>query len=459
MNSNHNYIIEFNLCFLKSLNFFCLSCGDKKRLRQILLNLVNNAVKFTDSGNINIKVYKSPPGLESSISSNSISSTSTSSLTNPILLHFDVEDTGVGISQTDRNNIFKSFRQIRNHCQPNCDGVGLGLAICKKLCKLMGGDIEVKSSTMGKGTCMHFIIPFTEASQNYKHQKEKEAFMHTLKDKNVLLVDTQVQRRLKILDQLVTLETKPCACSTVEEALAYLNHHITFDICLTEKLKYRMEDLTRELKQTPIIYLDDNTPSTPSPSPSSPSSSPILPQPQVDCSTLFQLLINCLKTKSKGITDSVKQFNILVVEDNPYNLFVIVEMLKKMGYQDSFIDTAKSGTEAIQKSVSKVYDIILMDLLLPSVDGISATSQILRYYKNKCPKHLSINIDKYDSLLPTIIALTAMITDQTREKCRQVGMKGFLSKPIDKEELETMLNIITKRRIQSSKLLSSVTKS
>jgi CheY-like chemotaxis protein len=147
--------------------------------------------------------------------------------------------------------------------------------------------------------------------------------------------------------------------------------------------------------------------------------------------------------------------DILIVEDNPYNMMVIHEMLKKLGYEERYIDKATTGAEAIQKAITKQYDVILMDLLLPTVDGLAAGTQILSYYRNRCPKQLKFTIEKYESLLPTIVALTAMVTADTQNKCKAAGFRGFLSKPLDKEELETMLAIVAKRRAQSRKNLSS----
>lgn len=396
--------------------------GDKKRIRQILLNLVNNAIKFTEMGHITIRIYAQK--------SDSVGKNWT--------VHFEIEDTGIGIQQMHNDIIFKSFQQVRNQ-NPNCDGTGLGLAICKKLCKLMNGDIEIKNSTVGKGTCMHFYIPLNEASENFKMEKEKESAMQSLKDKTILVVDTQTSRRIKLVDELMKLQTKVHSCSTFEEGLAYINHHIMFDICMIEKTE-KANQLITELKQTPIVEIEftDKDISSVSFSYSVSSS-----------------LLGAMRNRS-GSNSNLNRIpmDILVVEDNPYNLYVIVEMLRKLGYDEKNIDTAKTGTESIQKSITKVYDIILMDLLLPMISGTDATAQILNYYKNKCPKHLKPMMDKYDSLFPTVIALTAMVTDQARSKCKQVGFKGFLSKPIDKEELDTMLTIVTKRRLQSRKLLS-----
>lgn len=379
--------------------------GDKKRIRQVILNLVNNSIKFTDRGQLDLHV----------------------SYVNK-LLNVEVQDTGLGIPTSQRENVFKSFRQVRTQ-KPNADGVGLGLAICKKLCKLMGGDIQIKSSVAGQGTCMHFYIPLEEPPEQFKLSKEKELSMEFIRDKKILLIDAHTSRRIQWVESLVKLHTQPYACGTVEESMAYL-HSVPLDIVLADS--------------------SINLPL---------SSIPALPTGYVDKTNLADLpvlLSKLLKGKPR-ITpkhSTVIQMDILIVEDNPYNMMVITEMLKKLGYEERTIDKAITGTESIQKAITKQYDVILMDLLLPTVDGISAGTQILNYYRTRCPKNLKYTVDKYESLLPTVIALTAMVTSDTQNRCKIAGFKGFLTKPLDKEELETMLTIVSKRRQQSRKNLT-----
>lgn len=402
----------------KKINIWCnihdnvpaLLMGDKKRVRQVLLNLVNNSIKFTDRGQIDVRVY-----VGSDMKS----------------IHVEVQDTGVGIPESQRENVFKSFRQVRTQ-KPNADGVGLGLAICKKLCKLMGGEINIKSSSVGQGTCMHFYIPLESPPEQFRLSKEKEQSMELIKEKKILLVDANTVRRIKWLEELVKLQSRPYACATIEEGVAYMQS-MPFDLILTQT-----HAKLSNPSNIPVGYVDADY--------------------VLDSSSIPIFLSRLFKgkaSKSLQSTSTVIPMDILVVEDNPYNMLVICEMLKKLGYEERNIDKALTGAEAIQKAIIKQYDVILMDLLLPTVDGISAGIQILSYYRNRCPKNLKHVIDKYESLLPTIVALTAMVTADTQNKCRSAGFKGFLTKPLDKEELETMLTIIAKRRQQSHKNLSS----
>lgn len=385
--------------------------GDKKRLRQVILNLVNNAIKFTDRGQIHIFAYVQDEQL-----------------------HIEVKDTGVGIPESKKDIIFKNFQQVRTQ-RPNADGVGLGLAICKKLCKIMGGDIEVKWSALGKGTCMHFFLPLKLPPPEFQELKNKEECMELLHDKKILLIDSDVSRRLAWTEALVNLHTRPQTCSTSEEGALFLKS-VNFDICIrSDGDDQRLGNLTLSI---PTLIINKT----------------------VHMSTLCVTLGTLFKKQQSSSTvqrslatspeSKCHLTDILVVEDNPYNMMVICEMLKKFGFDDKMIDKAVTGPEAIQKGISKQYDIILMDLLLPIVDGISAAVQILTHYRNKCPKHLRFSMDKHDHLLPTVIALTAMVTPETQTKCKSSGFKGFLSKPIDKEELDTMLTVVLKRRQMKS---------
>lgn len=395
--------------------------GDKKRIRQVILNLVNNAIKFTDRGQINIVAYMHSNTQEQQ------------------QLHIEVKDTGVGIPESKKDIIFKNFQQVRTQ-KPNADGVGLGLAICKKLCKIMGGDIDVKWSVLGKGTCMHFFLPIKLPPSEFHELKNKEECMELLRDKKILLIDPDVSRRMKWIESLVIMNTRPQACSTPEEGALFLKS-MEFDACI----RYAYDNSS--------TYSSNPSTNTTHPIPSIPT---LIIDNTVHLSTLCITLGTLFKKQKTPLTahrslltpfeSKSISADILVVEDNPYNMMVICEMLKKFGFDDKMIDKAVTGPEAIQKGISKQYDIILMDLLLPIVDGISAAVQILTHYRNRCPKHLRFSIDKYDHLLPTIIALTAMVTPDTQTKCKSSGFKGFLTKPIDKEELDTMLTIVLKRR-------------
>jgi len=461
--------------------------GDRKRLRQVLLNLINNAIKFTDHGQIDVRVTAQrsatttpvppavilvpsttttpdPPTTTPATTTTPVPPTATTpattTTTTPVPpavistttttisvppppspmdiapssagtrfceLHFEIQDTGVGIPKEQQDHVFKSFQQIRTQ-RPQTDGVGLGLAICKKLCQLMGGDIAIRTSQVGQGTCMHFFLPLEEV----KNDPPPAPRVVTMPpNKRILLVDAQLGRRLQWIEALGQLHLHPYACGTLEEALAYLKV-LPIDAVLAEA-----STRPHWPSALPVAFVDQT--------------------PLADAPTLLQALwaAPSLPVGLPSVPMPRYALDVLVVEDNPYNMMVIYEMLKKLGVDERSIDKALTGTESIQKALTKPYDVILMDLLLPTVDGVSAGTQILNYYRARCPQHLKYSLDRYESLLPTIVALTAMVTPETQQRCKAAGFKGFLTKPLDKEELETMLTIVAKRRQQSRKSLAS----
>jgi CheY-like chemotaxis protein len=295
----------------------------------------------------------------------------------------------------------------------------------------MKGDITIKHSVIGKGTCIRFFFPIQVASSN-------STIIHKYKNKNILLIDSIKERRLDLLQQLCHCQTKPFSCQTMEESESIINI-IQFELALIDQ-----NIVIPTSFSIPYILIKDEQPH------------PI---------DVLKYLTNQYQAKrnypnqthththththTQNASDKPDwtQMKILVVEDNIHNLFVITEMLKKLGF--NIIDSAKTGPEAIQKSVGQLYDVILMDLLIPSIDGISAGLQILNYYKSK--KNAVQHQNHYrNSILniPTIIAVTAMLTEETQKKCINAGFQAFLSKPLLQDELETMLQIIAKKNFK-----------
>jgi PAS domain S-box-containing protein len=256
--------------------------GDHGRLRQILVNLLSNAVKFTNQGDVSV----------------SVSSKATEG--NRRQLFFEVKDTGIGISQDKMNELFEPFTQIERTISLKREGVGLGLAISKKLVELMGGKIWVESNP-GQGTTFRFTIQ-TEVIHNGKP-----------------------------------------------------------DLGKAERI------------------------------------------------TSFKSLVG------------QKTLRILVAEDNPSNQKVLIEMLRRLGYR---ADAVADGRETIQALERQDYDLILMDIKMPEMDGISVTKIIRQQWPNKSPK---------------IIAITAFALEGDREKCLEAGMDDYLAKPVKMNELESIL--------------------
>jgi two-component system sensor histidine kinase/response regulator len=419
--------------------------GDKKRIRQILLNVIQNAIKFTEKGHItvNVSCEMSESVIESKQST----------------LHIEIADTGIGIPEHEHVNVFKNFHQIRSQ-KPNTEGVGLGLAICKKLSEMMNGTVKIKWSVPEKGTCVVIQLPLQFI--NSTRIVESAQMYNVLKDKVILIIDCNQETRVLFVNFALSVDMRPLVCSTLEESHIYVqNVEIDAVIIVTSN------EMNVDLLSCPISKLKGK--------------SKEIPSFKCNIDNLKEKLLNyflkeecnllhtCSESnyhESPSIQKNIcaapifAKMNILIVEDNIYNMMVITETLKKLGHDEYRVEKAVNGAEAIQKAIAKHFDAILMDLLLPTVDGFAAAHQILNYHKQKCQKaqqgRLSnesyVEGGEQQTAQPIIIALTAMITNETQSRCKQLGFSGFLTKPLEKEDLEVMLLTIARRKIKNSNM-------
>jgi len=382
---------------------------DRKRLRQILINLLSNAIKFTDRGHIVVRVQNKP---------------------NDIVC-FEVEDTGVGIASDDADSIFDAFKTSTSLQTKyiSKEGTGLGLAICRNLARLMGGDVIIKHTEIGKGTCMQVTVkaPTSDgAPAGFMAQPPVP-----LSKMNILVYHSDPLVRAKIGSALGKQCAKLIMCTSPQEVQIYLNELQIDRIVSSENNEpndNRLIEICTETKgDTNRWSINDSIDSLISKISNTPSLPTQPPKPR------FTLKVP-------------PSFTFLVVEDNNYNMAIIVQILNKFGVRDQQIDTAKNGLEAVQKASQKLYDVIFMDLKMPVMNGFDATHQILSVYRNRCPAALKAKYEVMENLRPTIVALTACVTDADRARCKKVGMKLFLGKPIIIEEVEVMLEMIIKKR-------------
>jgi PAS domain S-box-containing protein len=382
--------------------------GDEMRLRQILVNLLGNAVKFTNHGEVVL-----------SLCSASFNSTT-------VELHFSVRDTGIGISKENLSRLFQSFTQVDSSTTRYYGGTGLGLAISKRLVELMGGRIWAESEP-GKGSIFHFTV-ICEAQLN-------EGIILPdahLKGKKMLLVESNESVRRMLLNAVSSWGMITRDASSSDEAMDIAGKEsfdfVIVDTSLTDRSGSSLaKDLkalnnnTLVLSLSPLGYnkLAGDT-----------SISGWLTKP-VKSHHLRSMLIDLLSNstgrsdygdeKSPETSDSSEiELSILLAEDNPVNQKVALSMLKKMGYQ---ADVAVNGLEVLQSLERKHFDVILMDIQMPEMDGLEATRQI----RSRLSKQ------------PCIIAMTAYALEGDREHCLDAGMDEYISKPIKKEELEKAL--------------------
>ncbi|MCB0664703.1 MAG: response regulator, partial [Saprospiraceae bacterium] len=390
--------------------------GDYIRLRQILVNLISNAMKFTDQGEIFVVV-----------------SLAEALPADRFRLKFEVKDTGIGIPKDKLNRLFKAFSQVDSSITRKYGGTGLGLIISKRLVEMMGGSIGVKSE-QDKGSSFYFTIDTRigiEAAPTYV------AFgMESLQGKRILVVDDNTTN-LKILKaQLNLWKYQSVLASSGEDALRKMAQSRPFDLVLTDMQMPEMDgvELAQKIKarypKIPIVILSSMGDT--SHKKYSDLFSAILTKP-VKQHELFQEILRQFKnpsatTKIKEVTterthtDFARDYpaNILVAEDNLINQLVIQKTLNRLGYQPTIVENGHKVLEAVK---NKDYEIILMDVQMPEMDGLEATRQIRNQH----------------DLQPAIIAMTANAMESDREECLLAGMNDYISKPLSIEVLKDKL--------------------
>ena len=406
---------------------------DANRLRQILLNLMNNAVKFTESGEVVLRVALAS---EHEQPSASIQDTNTDE---PLIaLHFSVTDTGIGIPADKLDTLFESFTQVDASTTRMYGGTGLGLAISKNLVEMMGGRIWLESE-LGTGTTFHFtlFVPQADITRRINLHEAKP----DLAGKRLLIVDDNDTNR-KILD-MQSREWSMHATQTASpiEALKWINDGKHFDIAILDMSMPDMDgiDLATAIRksytpqQLPLILLSSLATLSDVPKDKLTAidfqaklAKPIKPSALLDIlmDTFSQQAVPYQK-RSSGATTELDStmgehmpMSILLVDDNKTNQKLGTLVLKRLGYT---AEIATNGQEAIDLQSNKSYDTILMDIEMPIVDGVNAT--------------LSIRGQNNPSYEPYIIAMTANAMEGDRERYLNAGMDGYISKPLRINEL------------------------
>jgi CheY-like chemotaxis protein/nitrogen-specific signal transduction histidine kinase len=386
--------------------------GDAMRLRQILVNLIGNAIKFTPQGEIAIHVECK--GQE----------------TKGYQLLFSVVDTGVGISEEGIEKLFKAFQQVDTSTTRRYGGTGLGLVISKRLAEFMGGAIWVQS-VPGSGSTFFFSVtlPASDAPTP-AHQSPKSGILLA---HSVLIVDDNATNRGILEIQLKMWGMKSFSASSGAEALQKMAEQ-NFDVVLLDLQMPEMDGFTlaREIRrhsETPLILLS--------------SSGEMITgedaqlfrtqiSKPIKHSYLFNALLDILGTEPRqSVNVAEKKFDstmaikhplrILLAEDNPVNQQVGLLMLSRLGYT---ADLAKDGQRALDAAEKTQYDLILMDIQMPNVNGIDAARLIREKQGNGCP---------------SIFALTAEALEGDKQRFLGLGFDGYLSKPLQTQTLQQTL--------------------
>lgn len=392
--------------------------GDITRLRQILLNFLNNAVKFTHEGEINVTV--------SAVDDDSSNS----------LIEFRVRDTGIGIPTERQEALFQSFSQVDASTTRKYGGTGLGLAICKRLAETMGGGVGVESEE-GAGSTFWFTarLPEVQAPASLDNQLNIES----LKGKVAVIVDDNLSNLKILADYLKQWNIETQAFSAAEDAIAYLKKH-PVDVVLTDlhmpevdgiELIKRMNSyyLSKNKEQPKIIILASSVLAI---NRSEVNFDAKLLKPYRK-NQLKETLLRAMRTveeRHHTTQDAHTHENqyVLVADDNAVNLKVANAMLRKLGY---VVSTAVDGRQAVDMVAESLrpghhpFSIVLMDLNMPNMDGIEATKLIL---------------ETFGKAAPPIIALTASVLEEDIKRCESAGMVDFLPKPLELKNLSEVLS-------------------
>jgi signal transduction histidine kinase/DNA-binding response OmpR family regulator len=413
--------------------------GDVTRVRQILLNLLSNAVKFTERGEVVVSVsseFRVPSGPVSSELEGTKTETQNSTLnTQNYLLHFAVKDTGIGIPPDRMDRLFQSFSQVDASTTRKYGGTGLGLAISKRLAERMGGQMWVES-TVGTGTTFHFSIA-ARAAPALDARPHLNGVAPALAGKRVLVVDDNATNRRILTLQLARWGMQVRDTASPHEALAWVQAGESFDLAILDMIMPELDGLglasairtQRDERALPLILcssLGRREVGSAGVTFAAYLTKPLKP------SQLFDALITLFAGRPARVAPAMNAaalttdagmaarhpLRILLAEDNTVNQKLALRLLSQMGYR---ADVAGNGLEAVAALERQPYDVVLMDVQMPELDGLEATRRI---------RALTLAVGQ-----PHIVAMTANAMQGDRELCLQAGMDDYISKPIKVEEL------------------------
>ena len=402
-----------------------LLSGDPERLRQIITNLVNNAIKFTPCGQVTLQAEL------------------VNQSSQELLLRFKVKDTGVGINQTQINKLFKAFEQADTSTTRKFGGTGLGLTITKKLVEMMQGSITV-TSTIGEGSTFEFTVQLQKSNATANHHTVAPVSLTGIK---ALLVGIDSTDQSRLETQLNEWKMEILFAETGATALnliySDLDQKEPIDIILIDQQLPGMgaEALSRAIQTDPrlktvqtLLFATEKPQGQPQHLYQSEFHASLsLPLQIEKLETTLQQLAGQTTRLGKSHQASVKQRNshsnpggkrfsghLLLAEDNVTNQQVAQGILTKMGVS---VDLVKNGQEAVDAVNKRDYDLVLMDMQMPVMDGLEATRQIRSGSRSQTP----------------IIALTAHAMNGDKEKYLKSGLDGYISKPLDPRLLATEL--------------------
>lgn len=404
--------------------------GDANRLRQVLVNLVSNAIKFTPQGEVYISVQ-------------------TLQQTGDLLeLRFAVKDSGIGIEQEMLPAIFEAFTQADSSTTRKYGGTGLGLAISKRIVNLMGGEIWAESEP-GKGTTFYFTIHIKNSNE-VKPRLHIKGNLTRLQDKGVLIVDDNQTNRQILKLHFESWGMKPYLVESGQEALQLLaDSEIIPEIAILDMQMPEMDGIqlaklfkaSTSLSKIPLILLSSTGDIESIP----PRLFAVQLSKPIKLKALYEEVLNVITdlSKSNKMNDYQSSLDsglsariplrILIAEDNLVNQKLAMSLLNLMGYR---VEAVVNGRQVLEILEKQDFDLILMDIQMPEMNGIEATVKIMEMLPPEKQ--------------PYIIALTANAMVGDREKCLNSGMVDYMAKPIKIKELQAMIEKWGSKKMQSS---------
>jgi signal transduction histidine kinase/CheY-like chemotaxis protein len=403
--------------------------GDLTRLRQILLNLLSNAVKFTEAGEVVLTVSaEARPG-------------------GRVGLTFAVRDTGIGLSAQGKSRLFQSFSQADSSTTRKYGGTGLGLAISKRLAELMGGTMWVESDGPGTGSTFFFTLEVAPSDAPPSKRRIVSGVQIELQGKQLLIVDDNATNRRVLALQTARWGMDSRATESPAEALRWLAQGERFDLAILDMHMPEMDgvDLARRIRANhatlPLVLFSSLGRREAGDAES--LFNAYLSKP-IHQSALFDTLVSLLAhesvaTKPADSAGAKPQLDpamaarhplrILLAEDNVVNQKLALRLLQQMGYR---ADLASNGIEAVESVQRQTYDVVLMDVQMPELDGLDATRQICTLFE----------ADRR----PRIVAMTANAMQGDQEMCIGAGMDDYLTKPIRVDRLVEALHNVPARK-------------
>ncbi len=407
--------------------------GDVGRVRQVLLNLLNNSLKFTDKGDVQLTVTGEL-------------ATGEEAKGDTWKLHFAVRDTGVGIPKESMTRLFRSFSQADASVTRRFGGTGLGLAISRRLAELMGGEVWAESKGVaGKGSTFHFTM-VAPGAPGYEEHARTALDSGALEGQRVLVVDDSESSRRILLTLLSRWGMRPRATASPKEALTWIERGDAFDLAILDRLMPEMDGLAlaRRIRAArgndfPLLLVSSLSKRDAAEGEGATEVDKQLTKP-IKPSGLHDALVEMLAPAEAGAriahqaptpspvpastngAMSTRVLRVLLAEDNAVNQKLAIRLLERMGQTADVVADGRAAVAAVNK---RRYDVVLMDVQMPEMDGLTATRQIVA----KLPR----------GSRPWIVAMTANAMAGDREACFAAGMDDYVSKPIRPEELSAAL--------------------